>query len=651
MGLNGGIGAAKMEVVEDKKYFVERFSGSRKKIGRALGRFYAEHGLAWFRPCSDPSKISKDQIDYALPQLGLVERFDPGLAEELHGLAEGLGISFERAAAVVLTSGMTKPNSGPGCTAFVIRSNSGDIYLSRNLDFTPSDERVHLARFTHPPDALATFGGTEALLGSTEGINERGVAIAMAIVAMEEYDWQTALPKKPPKEGLLFSIAIRIALETCESARSAAEFLSSIPHLETFNFLVADPSGEVFVVEAAPRGCEVRRGTSGEKMIITNIFSAPFAEQRARWADEMQARAQKTLSGLRERALKRAWELAESFPGGLDEEAILALLRMVAFDYAEGDVTHTVWSVCFNMTRGAILWCPGTPRAHGFEHLGRITDRRCVGKPGSSPMEIRKLDRQDYRAAIRALVEFCERSRHKSDIVAVYLGGSVARGDFSPARSDIDVYIVTGGKEEKEEIEREFKEAARKIARKRLKALFEVHQEPVGIAVTTISGIQSGKSFLAAGFEYHNFVNTGKLIWGREIKPLIPKPSREEERASAKQALQGVCALLTGQRLSADVQGRERLTYLLFSTIFRAACIALCGEGRYVSGKSEAVSAFREAYPQKLELHAALSQSFALWREWERRSLTDAELQRLKTLASSFVSGICELWGAAGQGD
>ncbi|MGY4706918.1 C45 family autoproteolytic acyltransferase/hydrolase [Candidatus Bipolaricaulota sp. J31] len=266
----------------EDKYFVKRLSGSRRGIGRALGRFYAEHGLAWFRPCSDPSRISKDQIDYALPQLRLVERFDPGLAEELHGLAEGLGIPFEWAAAVVLTSGMTKPSSGPGCTAFVICSNSDDIYLARNLDFPLRDGRAHLARFTQPPDALATFGGTEALLGYTEGINERGVAIAMAMVPMEEYDWQTALPEKPPKEGLLFSIAIRIALETCESARSATEFLGSIPHLEAFNFLVADPSGDVFVVEAAPWGGEVRRGTPGEKMIITNTFSAPFAEQRAR---------------------------------------------------------------------------------------------------------------------------------------------------------------------------------------------------------------------------------------------------------------------------------------------------------------------------------------------------------------------------------
>ena len=43
---------------------------------------------------------------------------------------------------------------------------------------------------------------------------------------------------------------------------------------------------------------------------------------------------------------------------------------------------------------------------------------------------MKRVSKEDYREAIEELVEFCGKSRHKENIVAVYLGGSVARGDF-----------------------------------------------------------------------------------------------------------------------------------------------------------------------------------------------------------------------------
>lgn len=356
-----------------EKYFIERFSGTREEIGRALGRFYQEHGLAWFRPAADPGELSEKQLSYALRQLELVKEYNSGLVEELRGLADGLGIPFERAAAISLASGMRGPT--PGCTAFVARTGNGDIYLARNFDFRVDERTVYLARVTSPLDAYRTFGGTEALLGYTEGINEHGVAIAMAGVPMGDYDWEFLLPNKPPERGMLFSLAIRTALERCDSAQAAAEFLSSIPHLEPFNFLIADPFGEVFVVEAAPWRCEVHSGTPEGGMIITNMFSTPSMEEghgEWKWTDEAQARLQRTLNGLRERAIKQCLELAKGAPGGLDERKIFDILRMAAFDYWQGDPTHTIWSASFNLTKKAIWWCRGTPRRHRFEQLGRL---------------------------------------------------------------------------------------------------------------------------------------------------------------------------------------------------------------------------------------------------------------------------------------
>lgn len=253
----------------------------------------------------------------------------------------------------------------------------------------------------------------------------------------------------------------------------------------------------------------------------------------------------------------------------------------------------------------------------------------------------------DYLEAIEEIEECCKNSVHKSNIVTVYVGGSVARGDFSPGRSDIDIYVIVNDK--KEEIESELKQAAGEISTRKLSDVMKVHQEPIGITPTALQEIRRGDSFLGAGFEYHNFMKTGKLLWGRDIKPLIPKPTKEEEKALAKQALKQVCALVAESKNSPpeiNEQNKDKLTYGLFSTIFRTACIVLCGEGRYVSGKNEVVSVFHEVYPQE-ELHNLLLQSFELWKKWETRSLSTEEIQWLMKFCSEFVAKICTLWDTA----
>ncbi len=110
------------------------------------------------------------------------------------------------------------------------------------------------------------------------------------------------------------------------------------------------------------------------------------------------------------------------------------------------------------------------------------------------------IPRENYFRAIGELVKYCRRSKCRDEIVALYLGGSVARGDFVPGRSDIDIYAVA--RDDKGGVERILKGAARRIASESLRELFEIHREPLGITVTTIEEVRSGSSFLGTGFEY-----------------------------------------------------------------------------------------------------------------------------------------------------
>ncbi len=351
-----------------RKYFIKRCSGSRRKIGYELGRFYSQAGLAWFRPAGGIDHIGKKQIDYAQKQVELVEKYHPALLDEIRGLSEGLGISYEQGLAIVLTSGMGREM---GCTTFSLKGDDGDIYVGRNFAFASeiSANSIYLGRFTSPIDGYATFGGTEALLGYTDGVNQHGLAVSMAMVPLDSCD-QTLLPTAPP-QGILFSVAIRTALETCRTTADAVDFLTEIPHIESFNFLVADRSGEMAIVEASPWKCNVRK----EKKIAvaTNFFSSPNMKelQETRWPLAMR-QARYAFNGMRRRAVENALRLVHESKGRIERDSIFAMLRMVAFDSTQGEGTHTFWSECFDLTTGEIWWCAGSPVKGEFKMIGSL---------------------------------------------------------------------------------------------------------------------------------------------------------------------------------------------------------------------------------------------------------------------------------------
>lgn len=85
------------------------------------------------------------------------------------------------------------------------------------------------------------------------------------------------------------------------------------------------------------------------------------------------------------------------------------------------------------------------------------------------------------------------------------------------------------------------KEKAKRIEMKYLSNLRSIHDEVISVEVTTIEEVKSGRSFLGASFEYQNFIKDGKLLWGRDVKGLIPKPSRDAIMESARRALMNIC--------------------------------------------------------------------------------------------------------------
>jgi predicted nucleotidyltransferase len=254
---------------------------------------------------------------------------------------------------------------------------------------------------------------------------------------------------------------------------------------------------------------------------------------------------------------------------------------------------------------------------------------------------------EDYDGAVSELVSVIAK-KHGDRVEAVYAGGSFARGDFVPGRSDMDIYIVL--KDEKEGLQEDLKHEVLEIERKHFKELKSVIGAVLDLTLTTEKEIESGQSFLGAGFEYSNFINEGRLLWGRDVKGLIPRPSEEKQKESAKTYLKKVYETISNQDKSLKLlmwiplklvprRSKERWTREAFNLTFRGGAVFLGSNGVYVSKKEDIVNAFT-LHVKEEELCSMISSASSLWEKWKTQPLDDRETKQLLENSFKFVKGL-----------
>ena len=125
------------------------------------------------------------------------------------------------------------------------------------------------------------------------------------------------------------------------------------------------------------------------------------------------------------------------------------------------------------------------------------------------------VSRENYEQAVRELVEAVVKEFGDA-VVSIYVAGSFARGDYMPGRSDVDVYVVLsrdGG------VFEGIRRRAREIEEKYLSEVRDYHPEPLGVSMTTLEEIRSGRSWLGIGWEYRIFQRGEAALWPRYQGP------------------------------------------------------------------------------------------------------------------------------------
>lgn len=244
--------------------------------------------------------------------------------------------------------------TGDGCTAFVVKNESGDILFGRNFDFLyapslqlytapnngyASVSTVNLAFAGYSGDNLpdGSFFNTFLTLAAPflpfDGMNEKGLAIALLAVPKAE------VPYNPDKITLNTTTAIRLVLDKAATVEEAIELLKQYNIYFSggieCHYLIADASGHSVIVEYVNQElCVVESET--EYQIASNFIAYNGLNIGEGFTEfERYDKVQNAI---------------EANNGILEaNQAIQLLANIGVFD---GDTDKLQWSVLYNLTTG-----------------------------------------------------------------------------------------------------------------------------------------------------------------------------------------------------------------------------------------------------------------------------------------------------------
>jgi predicted choloylglycine hydrolase len=231
-----------------------RLRGTYHEMGKKYGTALRKHGFKL-------PEVDEEALTLGMKCEAEVKDIFPEVLDEVRGFAEAIKEPYETLAAFILTVGYRKPMA---CSAFASATNS-TIIFGRNYDFFYRFAKYCESYLTRPKGAYASIGNTDIFVGREDGVNEKGLAVSIHYVAA-----QLGAP------GINFPIAVRFMLDKCANTAEAVNFLTHEKFLTANNYLIADRSGDLAVVEASPAKVRVRRSEPGEPFIAaTNHFLHP----------------------------------------------------------------------------------------------------------------------------------------------------------------------------------------------------------------------------------------------------------------------------------------------------------------------------------------------------------------------------------------
>src|SRR5690625_776372 len=241
-----------------------QFKGSHYDFGYYQGKQLIDSSIMKYRNKYWASRRKHHFIINQEIYLSVIRQFLPSMIDELHGLADALQLSIEES--IFQFGGYYLEFVRSGCSIFTTYE-----FMIRNYDNHPNTYEGRYVIFQPTENGYATVGPSMQITGRTDGMNEKGLAMGYNFIN-----------RRQSRDGFVCNMIGRMILETCANITEAIDLLKEIPHRHSFSYVLTDPSGEVYVVEASPRRVVAHQG-----FVCTNHFHYLTEENRYRMDDSI----------------------------------------------------------------------------------------------------------------------------------------------------------------------------------------------------------------------------------------------------------------------------------------------------------------------------------------------------------------------------
>ena len=201
-------------------------------------------------------KINNQKIRFGLESYHELKLFYPEVVEEIKGFAKGINDEPKNLGAFLLSLGVF--NSTGQCSVFAFL-NANSVIIGRNYDMLFEFKKFTESSLIAPKDKYSYISQSDVFIGRSDGINEEGLSISMSFVNGTEI-----------QPGISFHFIVRKVLENCSTTKHAINLIKNTKVSSANNFLIADKTGDIAVVESAPQKSVIRRPKKKPKIYLYN---------------------------------------------------------------------------------------------------------------------------------------------------------------------------------------------------------------------------------------------------------------------------------------------------------------------------------------------------------------------------------------------
>jgi predicted choloylglycine hydrolase len=279
----------------------------------------------------------------------LYDQYCPGLNDELQGVADGLGLPFEKALFCAYIGLAAHHCSHVVALPAITADHHVHVGRVYDLSLEGADLRLCTTRIKGKAQHL---GFSEMLSGRNDGINSHGLCVTMSS------SWDQVPGGVEEGKGLYYPVAVRALLEHCQTVGEALEFLQRTPILDGVNLMVADRAGNAALVEigGGRRAIKTVNHDSVEQYLLsTNHYTLLGASEH------------NPNSTARYEAL-RTWLTANA--GRINREGLKGFFAREGPEgvcgYSRELRIGSLWSMVFDLSEGTIEVRFGPPPHNGW---------------------------------------------------------------------------------------------------------------------------------------------------------------------------------------------------------------------------------------------------------------------------------------------